>query len=85
MNVSLLLYVQIYKHSTQGPNSEGNLHMLTLYTYNFWDSHRTRFFSHVCIQQLAQHLTHPTEKAAAKIIDKTECNDGSTEVIDIAD
>lgn len=28
MNVSLLLYVQIYKHSTQGPNSEGNLHML---------------------------------------------------------
>lgn len=77
-----IVCTHIYKHSTYVPNLEGNLHATTTSGIPI----EQEFFSHdVCVQQLAQHLTNPTEKAAAKMIDKTECNDGSTEIIGIVD
>lgn len=82
MNASLLLYVHIYKHWTYGPNSEGDLHASIT---SGIPTEQEVFSKDVCVQQLAQHLTNPTEKAAAKMIDKTELNYGNTEVIDIVD
>lgn len=52
--------------------------------HNFWNSHSTGVFPpDVNVHHLAQCLTNPAEKAAAKTIAETQCNGENTGVTDI--